>query len=215
MTAGPHVLMAAFIKKNHAPIEDIVQQPSNTLLDPLVQRHSRGHVDRARRERHGRRAVRAHRPRHDAEPREDLHVRAGGGECRAGMCPRDPVEPRASRLPASPDRPSTSRSSWTSTARGRANGGDFDKGIETWPCNGSCRARNSCSASSATRPVLRPTSLMPSATRELASRLAFFLWSSIPDDELLDLAARNRLSRPAVLAQQVQRMLADPNARPR
>ncbi|HET7133660.1 MAG TPA: DUF1587 domain-containing protein, partial [Gammaproteobacteria bacterium] len=35
VTAGPHVLMAAFIKKNHAPIEDIVAQPSNTLLDPL------------------------------------------------------------------------------------------------------------------------------------------------------------------------------------
>ncbi len=47
---------------------------------------------------------------------------------------------------------------------------------------------------------------------ELASRLAFFLWSSIPDDELLELASRNRLSRPAVLEQQVRRMLADPKA---
>jgi hypothetical protein len=47
---------------------------------------------------------------------------------------------------------------------------------------------------------------------ELASRLAFFLWSSIPDDELLDLASRDRLGRPAVLAQQVHRMLADPRA---
>ena len=45
---------------------------------------------------------------------------------------------------------------------------------------------------------------------ELASRLSFFLWSSIPDDELLNLAAQNRLRTPAVLAQQVQRMIADP-----
>ena len=44
---------------------------------------------------------------------------------------------------------------------------------------------------------------------ELASRLSFFLWSSIPDDELLDLAVRGRLSDPAVLEQQVQRMLGD------
>ena len=44
---------------------------------------------------------------------------------------------------------------------------------------------------------------------ELASRLSFFLWSSIPDDELLDLAARGRLRDPAVLEQQVKRMLAD------
>ena len=43
----------------------------------------------------------------------------------------------------------------------------------------------------------------------LASRLSFFLWSSIPDDELLDLAARGKLQDPAVLQQQVQRMLAD------
>ena len=44
---------------------------------------------------------------------------------------------------------------------------------------------------------------------ELASRLSFFLWSSIPDDELLDLAEQGKLKDSAVLAQQVQRMLAD------
>jgi len=44
---------------------------------------------------------------------------------------------------------------------------------------------------------------------ELASRLAFFLWSSIPDDELLALAERGSLRDPAILEQQVRRMLAD------
>ena len=47
---------------------------------------------------------------------------------------------------------------------------------------------------------------------ELASRLSFFLWSSIPDDELIDVASRGRLSDPGVLEQQVQRMLADPRS---
>jgi len=47
---------------------------------------------------------------------------------------------------------------------------------------------------------------------ELASRLSFFLWSSIPDDELLDLADAGRLSDPAVLSQQVNRMLGDEKA---
>jgi hypothetical protein len=47
---------------------------------------------------------------------------------------------------------------------------------------------------------------------ELASRLSFFLWSSIPDDELLDLAAREKLHEPAVLEQQTRRMLADPRS---
>ena len=47
------------------------------------------------------------------------------------------------------------------------------------------------------------------ADLDLASRLSFFLWSSIPDDELVDLAARGELSDPAVLDHQVRRMLAD------
>jgi hypothetical protein len=47
---------------------------------------------------------------------------------------------------------------------------------------------------------------------ELASRLSFFLWSSIPDDELLDLAVRGKLGTRSVLDQQVRRMLRDPRS---
>ena len=47
---------------------------------------------------------------------------------------------------------------------------------------------------------------------ELASRLSFFLWSSIPDDQLMNLATQGKLSNPAVLEQQVKRMLADPKS---
>ena len=47
---------------------------------------------------------------------------------------------------------------------------------------------------------------------ELASRLSFFLWSSIPDDELIRLAAERKLGQQAVLEQQVRRMLADPRS---
>jgi mono/diheme cytochrome c family protein len=48
---------------------------------------------------------------------------------------------------------------------------------------------------------------------ELASRLSFFLWSTIPDEELLKLAIDGRLRQPAVLERQTRRMLADPKAR--
>ena len=48
---------------------------------------------------------------------------------------------------------------------------------------------------------------------ELASRLSFFLWSSIPDDELLDAAVSGKLKSPAALEQQVRRMLADTRSR--
>ena len=59
-----------------------------------------------------------------------------------------------------------------------------------------------------------PTGLAPHtpyriSDLELASRLSFFLWSSVPDDELLDVAVRGDLQKPEVLEQQVQRMLAD------
>jgi hypothetical protein len=50
------------------------------------------------------------------------------------------------------------------------------------------------------------------AAIELASRLSFFLWSSIPDDRLLSLAERGQLSEPAVLERETRRMLADPRA---
>ncbi|RYG18314.1 DUF1587 domain-containing protein, partial [bacterium] len=47
---------------------------------------------------------------------------------------------------------------------------------------------------------------------ELASRLSYFLWSTMPDQELMDLAAKGQLVRPAVLRAQAKRMLADPRA---
>jgi mono/diheme cytochrome c family protein len=50
------------------------------------------------------------------------------------------------------------------------------------------------------------------ADLNLASRLSFFLWSSIPDEELLNTAIRGKLNDPAVLEQQVKRMLRDPRA---
>jgi mono/diheme cytochrome c family protein len=46
----------------------------------------------------------------------------------------------------------------------------------------------------------------------LASRLSYFLWSTVPDDELIDLATQNKLHDPAMLEKQVRRMLADPKS---
>lgn len=60
---------------------------------------------------------------------------------------------------------------------------------------------------------LAPGAVHPLSGLELASRLSFFLWSSIPDDELLDVAERGDLARPGVLAAQVRRMLNDGKAR--
>ncbi len=94
--------------------------------------------------------------------------------------------------------------------RGRANG-NFVSGIEL------ALRRILAAPSFVYRAELEPEALPPGASFqindfELASRLAFFLWSSIPDDTLLDLAGQNKLHLPEVLAQQTRRMIADARA---
>lgn len=59
----------------------------------------------------------------------------------------------------------------------------------------------------------KPGSIHRLSDLELASRLSFFFWSSVPDDELLKSAERGRLHEPAVLDQQVRRLLADPRSK--
>jgi hypothetical protein len=60
--------------------------------------------------------------------------------------------------------------------------------------------------------ALAPGSIYAIDDLALASRLSFFLWSSLPDDELLNVAASGKLRDPAVLRNEVKRMLADPRA---
>ena len=93
---------------------------------------------------------------------------------------------------------------------GRA-AGDFDAGIEM------ALRRLLVSPEFLFRIERDPEGAAPNAAYrisdlELASRLSFFLWSSIPDDELLDVAAAGSLREPGVLEGQVRRMLADPRA---
>ncbi|HYR85658.1 MAG TPA: DUF1592 domain-containing protein [Terriglobia bacterium] len=97
-------------------------------------------------------------------------------------------------------------------ARGRAGKGSFDSGIE------SALQFVLASPEFLIRFEADPSNLSPNAAYRLddialASRLSFFLWSSIPDDQLLTLAAQGKLKDPAVLEQQVRRMLADGRSR--
>jgi mono/diheme cytochrome c family protein len=94
---------------------------------------------------------------------------------------------------------------------GRRDGGSFDDGIEA------IVQRILADAEFIYRAEAEPAGLAAGATYrvsdlELASRLSFFLWSSVPDEQLIDLAAQGRLKDPAVLQQQVKRMLADPKS---
>ncbi len=95
--------------------------------------------------------------------------------------------------------------------QGRAEG-DFEAGIEL------ALQRLMVSPHFLVRVERDPAGVQPNTVYrisdvELASRLSFFLWSSMPDDELLDLAARGRLKNSAVFERQVRRMLADPRSK--
>ena len=93
----------------------------------------------------------------------------------------------------------------------RKAGGDFDAGIKS----GLARILTSPSflfRSEQDQPNLRAGAAHRISELELASRLSFFLWSSIPDDELLNLAIAGKLRGPGVLDGQVRRMIADSRA---
>ena len=94
---------------------------------------------------------------------------------------------------------------------GRADGDSFDAGIEMG-LSGVLVSPSFLFRSPAAPDDATPGSVYPLSDLDLASRLSFFLWSSIPDEALLELAEQGRLSDPAVLAAQVGRMLAHPKA---
>lgn len=94
---------------------------------------------------------------------------------------------------------------------GRNDGGTFDDGIEA------VLQRVIADPEFVYRLEPEPAGLHTGKTYRisdlaLASRLSFFLWSSVPDEELLDVAAQGKLREPAVLEKQVRRMLADPKS---
>ena len=91
--------------------------------------------------------------------------------------------------------------------QGRNKGGNFDKGVET------ALQRLLAEPEFLFRKEREPANVAGGkpyriTDMELASRLSFFLWSSIPDDELINLASQNKLHEPKVLEAQVRRMLA-------
>ena len=95
--------------------------------------------------------------------------------------------------------------------RGRAEGKSFEAGIQF------ALERMLVDPDFLLRVIQAPRNRVPGkpyplSNVELASRLSFFLWSSIPDDQLLTLAERGQLTNPQVLEKEVRRMMADPRA---
>ena len=122
------------------------------------------------------------------------------GRSRAATCRRCSSSTTAAAATAATSRPaSSSRSSacWS---------------IRNSCCESTAIRRQSGVASRQSAVSSRQSAVHRLSDLEVASRLSFFLWSSIPDDRLLSLAERGQLTSPLVLEKETRRMLADPRA---
>ena len=203
--AGPRELKVAFLKKSSA-----VDETAPAAV-PAADSLRRRTVPAVPRQGHDHRARSSHRPGRHAEPPPHLRLSAGDDGRRAAVRQDDPLDAGAPRLSPAGDRRGPASRCCRSIEDGRAEGGfeeGIERGLELHPGEPGVpvprRAR-----SGERRDRRRAIAI---SDLELASRLSFFLWSSIPDDELLDLAVRGKLADPAVLERQVRRMLADPRS---
>lgn len=146
----------------------------------------------------------------DSAPSPELFVCRPGSAAEEPGCARSILSAIATRAYRRPVSASELDGVMEFFARGR-DGTDFDAGIQL------ALRRILASPSFVFLPEAQPADLETGTVYaltdyELATRLSLFLWSTIPDDELLALAADNRLHEPDVLAGQVERMLRAPQA---
>ena len=216
--AGTHTIWATTVLKSQAPRDDLIKPFMRTTIDgldimgdPSVDRitiegpyATSGPGDTA-----SRRKILLCRPTL-REPQGRPEQSRGTTAAQETACARQIVTTLARQAYRKPVDASTADVLMDFYARGRQNG-DFERGIES--------ALQFILASPEflfrveSDPVKGGSSVYRLGDLELASRLSFFLWSSLPDEPLIALAAQGKLKQPAVLEQQVRRMLADPRSK--
>jgi mono/diheme cytochrome c family protein len=208
--AGTHRLWATTVLKSHAPRDDLIKPFLRTTVDGLDIMGDPS-VDRITVEG----PFAASGPGDTASRRRILLCRpTAQTEANELTCARRILTTLARQAYRKPIDAETVGVLMDFYRRGRQNGGAFDRGIE------SALQFILASPEFLFRIEVDPAGeAAPARTAyrlgdlELASRLSFFLWSSLPDEPLLALAEQGKLKQPAVLEQQVRRMLADPKSK--
>ena len=205
--AGPHTISAAFVNKNDGPIDDFLRRPERALGDDFVGQTpgltGLPHL----------RELGVEGP-YNITGISDMPSRRRIFVCRPKRAAEEPacartilVDAGAPGLPAA--RLDASFNEVWGAYRRRPRPRRLRRRHPAGAAGRDGPSRSSSSASSATPAGVAGGTTFRLDDLELASRLSFFLWSSIPDDELLTLAAQAKLKDPAVLERQVRRMLAD------
>jgi len=202
--AGPQTVTVAFLKKSYGPPEDLVEPFERTTFDPSDPK-GLPHVL----------SVSIGGP-FDAKGSGDTPSRRRIFTCHPATaaeempCARKIVSTLARLAYREPVQDSDMETLLGFYQQGR-NQGTFEDGIEM------ALRRILASPQFVFRFERDPANTAPDTNYrvsdlDLASRLSFFLWSSIPDDELLKLASEGKLHNPAILEQQARRMLGDPRS---
>src|SRR5712691_79130 len=200
--AGPRSVVATFLPRSAAQDDDILQPFIRTTLDP-VGYQGQPLVDRMTITG----PYKATGPGATPSRRRIFVCRPASGADEV-PCAKKIISALARRAFRRPVNESDLETLLSFYQRGRNEGGNFDQGVEA-----------------AIQLILAspeflfrfepdpPTAAVGAIHRlsdlELASRLSFFLWSSVPDDQLINMASAGKLKDPAVLDQQIKRMLAD------
>jgi mono/diheme cytochrome c family protein len=208
VTAGQHLIGVTFPQTNFAPVLDLDQHFERDTLQtgPTPGFTFFPHVG----------TVRIEGPFNstsakDSASRRKIFICAPTSAADENACARKIVTKLATRAFRRPAATGEVESLMVFFKDGRTEGGSFDKGVEN------ALARILASPKFIYRIESEPVAAKIGqpyriSDLDLASRLSFFLWSRGPDDELMNVAAQNRLHEPAVLDQQVKRMLRDPRA---
>ncbi len=204
--AGPRTVIATFLKQSDAENDNILQPYMRTNLDPLGYRGLPA-VDR----------ISITGPFNvsgagDTPSRKQIFTCRPSTPAGEPACARQIIAKLARKAYRRPVTQSDIENLVAFYQRGRNEGGSFESGIEA------AIQLMLASPDFLFRFEQDPATTLPGGLYrvsdiDLASRLSFFLWSTIPDDELLGAASQGLLKDPAVLERQVRRMLKDPKAK--
>ncbi len=200
--AGPHTIAIAFLQKTSGPNVDILEPFGREKLDPV---NTAGIPEIDFISVTG--PINATGPG-DTPSRRQIISCKPAGNADAVPCARKILTTLGRKAYRRPVTEAETERLLSYYQRGRNNGGNFDSGMQT------ALAFMLVNPQFLFRTETDPAGAAPGTVHrisdlELASRLSFFLWSSIPDDQLLTLAQQGRLKDPTVLEQQVKRMLGD------
>ena len=214
-TAGPHVVGVSFVRELWEPegLPQPLQRGRVLTNDQVYMDYASVGVGPDRRSV----PASAGAAKDTPSRRADVRLSAEARRPKSAACATtDSVAHGAARVSPAGDEAPTSTTLLEFFDDGRRDGGSFDAGIqfalERMLVDPDFLLRVHRDPSSRRSGAAISRRRLPMSDVEIASRLSFFLWSSIPDERLLELAERGQLTQPAVLEQEVRRMLADPRA---